>query len=243
MHSCQYLRLNCNQPAEPWSNNSCQSACLHFLKANSLMHRTELRLSQRNRHCVERSSSLCMPSFMKSSLASWRTRMTLRDTEMLSNQSRKFLLQLSGLFWSLCGSMLISLRGRSVPGFTDGRRADMPPSPWTGPNQPENVDNVGSAWLQGDKHTGDLNQRAEADRCAASLQRDQCSAARWQDQNSNREEEFNSSPYFTARWITSFLVSPNLLQSLDIGWSGYGVKSVVIKRMCSFDLSVTESTN
>lgn len=31
------------------------------------------------------------------------------------------------------------------------RRADTPPSPWTGPNQPENVDNVGSAWLQGDK--------------------------------------------------------------------------------------------
>lgn len=125
MHSCQYLRLNCNQPAEPWSNNSCQSACLHFLTANSLMHRTELRLSQWNRHCVERSSSLCMPSFMKSSLASWRTRMTLRDTEMLSNQSRKFLLQLSGLFWSLCGSMLISLRGRSLPGFTDGRHASV----------------------------------------------------------------------------------------------------------------------
>lgn len=119
MHSCQHLRLNCNQPAEPWSNNLCQSASLRFLTANSSMHRTELHLWQTHRHCVERSSSLCMPSFMKSSLASWRTRMTLRETAF-SDQSRKFLLHLSGLFWSLCGSMLISLRGRSLPGFTDG---------------------------------------------------------------------------------------------------------------------------
>lgn len=65
------------------------------------------------------------------------------------------------------------------------RRADTPQSPWTGPNQPENVDNVGSAWLQGDKHTGDLNQRAEADRCVASLQTGRCSAARRHDPNSN----------------------------------------------------------
>lgn len=119
MHSCQHLRLNCNQPAEPWSNNLCQSASLRFLTANSSMHRTELHLWQTHRHCVERSSSLCMPSFMKSSLASWRTRMTLRETAF-SDQSRKFLLHLSGLFWSLCGSMLISLRRRSLPGFTDG---------------------------------------------------------------------------------------------------------------------------
>lgn len=162
------------------------------------MHRTELHLWQTHRHCVERSSSLCMPSFMKSSLASWRTRMTLRETGFF-DQSRKFLLQLSGLFWSLCGSMLIGLRGRSLPGFTD-----TPPSPWTGPNQPENVDNVGSAWLQGDKHTGDLNQRAEADRRVASLQTGRCSAARRHDPNSNREEELNVSPYFNATWFTSF---------------------------------------
>lgn len=119
------------------------------------------------------------------------------------------------------------------------RRADTPPSSWTGPNQPENVDNVGSAWLQGDKHTGDLNQRAEADRCVASLQTGRCSAARRHDPNSNREEELNVSPYFNATWFTSFKVSPNLVQSLEIGWSGYGVTSTVIKRCVH--LSVTES--
>lgn len=193
MHSCQYLRLNCNQSLEVIICVSQQV----FVPWRLILRCTG-RSCISDRHCVERSSSLCMPSFMKSSLASWRTRMTLRETGFF-DQSRKFLLQLSGLFWSLCGSMLIGLRGRSLPGFTD-----TPPSPWTGPNQPENVDNVGSAWLQGDKHTGDLNQRAEADRCVASLQTGRCSAARRHDPNSNREEELNVSPYFNATWFTSF---------------------------------------
>lgn len=196
MHSCQHLRPNCNQSSEVIICVSQQV----FVSCRLILRCTGRScISDRHTDTVWNdlpASSLCMPSFMKSSLASWRTRVTLRETAF-SNQSRKFLLQLSGLFWSLCGSMLISLRGRSLPGFT-------PPSPWTGPNQPENVDNVGSAWLQGDKHTEDLNQRAEADRCVASLQTDRCSAARWHDPNSNSEEELNVSPYFNATLITSF---------------------------------------
>lgn len=114
MHSCQYLRLNCNQSLEVIICVSQQ-----VFVSWRLILRCTGRSCISDRHCVERSSSLCMPSFMKSSLASWRTRMTLRETAF-SDQSRKFLLQLSGLFWSLCGSMLIGLRGRSLPGFTDG---------------------------------------------------------------------------------------------------------------------------
>lgn len=162
------------------------------------MHRTELHLWQTHRHCVERSSSLCMPSFMKSSLASWRTRMTLRETAF-SDQSRKFLLQLSGLFWSLCGSMLISLTGRSLVSQT-GRHASV------FLNRPEPAGECGQCrlCLTAGRQTGDLNQRAEADRCVASLQTDRCSAARRHDPNSNREEELNVSPYFNATWFTSF---------------------------------------
>lgn len=164
------------------------------------MHRTELHLWQTHRHCVERSSSLCMPSFMKSSLASWRTRMTLRETGF-SDQSRKFLLQLSGLFWSLCGSMLISLRGRSLPGFTDGP---------TRLRLPEQARTSRRMWtmsaLPDCRATNRRSKscRAEADRCVASLQTGRCSAARRHDPNSNREEELNVSPYFNATWFTSF---------------------------------------
>lgn len=35
-------------------------------------------------------------------------------------------------------------------------QTDTPPAPWTGLNQPENVDNVDSAWLQGDDHRSGL---------------------------------------------------------------------------------------
>lgn len=73
-------------------------------------------------------------------------------------------------------------------------------------NRPEPAGECGQCrlCLTAGRQTGDLNQRAEADRCIASLQTGRCSAARRHDPNSNREEELNVSPYFNATWFTSF---------------------------------------
>lgn len=73
-------------------------------------------------------------------------------------------------------------------------------------NRPEPAGECGQCrlCLTAGRQTGDLNQRAEADRCVASLQTGRCSAARRHDPNSNREEELNVSSYFNATWFTSF---------------------------------------
>lgn len=145
MHSCQHLRLNCNQPAEPWSNNLCQSAILRFLTANSSMHRTELHLWQtlcgtifKSLHAEFHEKQF---GFMKNTHDSQGDCVFRPVQEVSAAAFRPFLVSV----W-----FHVNQFKREEPAWFH-RRADTPPSPWTGPNQPENVDNVGSAWLQGDK--------------------------------------------------------------------------------------------
>lgn len=149
MHSCQYLRLNCNQSSEviicvsqqvfvPWrlilrcTGRSCISDRHTDTVWNNLP-----AAGFKSLHAEFHEKQF---GFMKNTHDSQEDCVFRPVQEVSAAAFRPFLVSV----W-----FHVNQFEREEPAWFH-RRADTPPSPWTGPNQPENVDNVGSAWLQGD---------------------------------------------------------------------------------------------